>query len=101
MIKVSCAVFFFYHEEGARRCFWKGSGEEKESGDKKGSDDNKESGDNKGKSEKLTLDLGLDIVDSVGRLHLKGDGLAREGLYENLHAGWRPRQRDSRCRPKS
>ena len=24
-----------------------------------------------------TLDLGLDIVDGVGRLHLKGDSLAR------------------------
>ena len=33
----------------------------------------------------LILDLGLDIVDGVRRLHLKGDGLAREGLYENLH----------------
>jgi hypothetical protein len=34
---------------------------------------------------RLTLNLGLDIVDSVGRLDLKGDGLAREGLDENLH----------------
>ena len=34
-----------------------------------------------------TLDLGLDIVDGVGRLHLKGDSLAREGLDENLHDG--------------
>ena len=25
-----------------------------------------------------TLDLGLDIVDGVGRLHLKGDSLARD-----------------------
>jgi hypothetical protein len=33
----------------------------------------------------LVLDLGLDIVDGVGRLHLKGDGLAREGLHEDLH----------------
>ena len=33
----------------------------------------------------LVLDLGLHIVDGVGSLHLKGDGLAREGLYENLH----------------
>ena len=24
------------------------------------------------------MDLGLDIVDGVGRLHLKGDGLARD-----------------------
>lgn len=33
----------------------------------------------------LVLDLGLDIVDSIGRLHLKGDRLPREGLDENLH----------------
>jgi hypothetical protein len=30
----------------------------------------------------LVLDLGLDIVDRVGGLDLKGDGLAREGLDE-------------------
>mmetsp|Transcript_11343 Transcript_11343/g.20497 ORF Transcript_11343/g.20497 Transcript_11343/m.20497 type:complete len:227 (-) Transcript_11343:61-741(-) len=33
----------------------------------------------------LVLNLGLHIVDSVGRLHLEGDSLAREGLNENLH----------------
>lgn len=33
----------------------------------------------------LVLDLGLDIVDCVGRLYLEGDRLAREGLDENLH----------------
>ena len=33
----------------------------------------------------LVLDLGLDVVDGVGRLHLEGDGLTGEGLYENLH----------------
>ena len=33
----------------------------------------------------LVLDLGLDIVDGVGRLHLKGDGLPRKGLDEDLH----------------
>ena len=33
----------------------------------------------------LVLDLGLHIVDGVGGLHLKGDGLAREGLHEDLH----------------
>jgi hypothetical protein len=33
----------------------------------------------------LVLDLGLNIIDSVGRLHLKGDSLAREGLDEDLH----------------
>jgi hypothetical protein len=32
-----------------------------------------------------TLNLCLDIIDGVGRLHLKGDCLAREGLHENLH----------------
>jgi len=33
----------------------------------------------------LVLDFGLDIIDGVRRLDLKGDGFAREGLYENLH----------------
>ena len=33
----------------------------------------------------LVLDLGLHIVDGVGRLHLKGDCLPRKGLDENLH----------------
>jgi len=33
----------------------------------------------------LVLDLALDIVNGVGGLDLKGDGLAREGLYKNLH----------------
>jgi hypothetical protein len=32
-----------------------------------------------------TLNLGLDIVNGVGRLHLKGDSLARKGLDEDLH----------------
>jgi hypothetical protein len=36
-------------------------------------------------SRRRTLDLGLHIVDGVRRLHLKGDSLAREGLYEDLH----------------
>ena len=35
----------------------------------------------------LILDLGLDIFDSIGRLDLKGDGLARQSLDENLHRG--------------
>ena len=30
----------------------------------------------------LVLNLGLDIVNGIGRLDLKGDGLAREGLDE-------------------
>ena len=32
----------------------------------------------------LVLDLGLDIVDGVGGLDLKGDGLARKGLDEAI-----------------
>jgi hypothetical protein len=32
----------------------------------------------------LVLDLGLDILDGVTGLHLQGDGLAREGLDEDL-----------------
>lgn len=38
-----------------------------------------------GRDTLLVLDLGLDIVDSVRGLDLKGDGLASEGLHENLH----------------
>ena len=30
----------------------------------------------------LVLDLGFDVVDGVGRFHLEGDGLAREGFDE-------------------
>jgi len=37
----------------------------------------------------LILDLGLDIFDSVGSLDLKGDGLTREGLDEDLHESGR------------
>ena len=33
----------------------------------------------------LVLNLGLDVVDGVGALHLEGDGLAGEGLDEDLH----------------
>ena len=33
----------------------------------------------------FVLDLGFDILDSVRWLDLKGDGLASESLYENLH----------------
>jgi len=36
----------------------------------------------------LVLDLGLDIVDGVRGLDLEGDGLARQGLHEDLHL-WR------------
>lgn len=34
-----------------------------------------------------TLNLGLDIVNGVGRFDLEGDGLTRKGFYENLHDG--------------
>lgn len=37
----------------------------------------------------LVLDLGLNIIDGVGRLNLEGDGLASEGLYEDLHVDWK------------
>ena len=33
----------------------------------------------------LVLDLGLDILDGVRGLDLKGDGFTREGFYEDLH----------------
>ena len=33
----------------------------------------------------LVLDLLFDGLDGVGRLHLKGDSLPRQGLDENLH----------------
>ncbi len=34
----------------------------------------------------LVLDLGLDILDSVALLNIEGDGLAGQGLDEDLHA---------------
>ena len=34
----------------------------------------------------LILDLGLDVVDSVGRLDVESDRLAGQGLHEDLHA---------------
>ncbi|KAG6515923.1 hypothetical protein ZIOFF_026369 [Zingiber officinale] len=34
----------------------------------------------------LVLDLGLDVVDGIGRLDLKGDSLAGKGLDKDLHA---------------
>lgn len=40
-----------------------------------------------GRDSLLVLDLGLDIVDGVRGLDLKGDGLSGEGLNEDLHAG--------------
>ena len=40
-----------------------------------------------GRDALLILDLGLNVVDRVRGLHLKSDGLAREGLHEYLHYG--------------
>merc|ERR1712203_336877 len=34
----------------------------------------------------LVLDLGLDVLDGVRGLDLEGDGLASQGLDEDLHA---------------
>ena len=34
----------------------------------------------------LILNLRLDVVDGVGRLDLKGDGLPGHSLHEDLHA---------------
>merc|ERR1712131_411161 len=34
----------------------------------------------------LVLDLGLDILDGVRGLNLQSDGLASQGLYEDLHS---------------
>jgi len=33
----------------------------------------------------LVLDLGLDVLNGVRRLNIEGDGLASEGLHEDLH----------------
>jgi hypothetical protein len=38
-----------------------------------------------GRDALLILDLGLNIVDGIARLDLEGDGLAGEGLDEDLH----------------
>ena len=34
----------------------------------------------------LVLDLGLDVLNRVAGLNLKGDGLASQGLHEDLHS---------------
>jgi len=36
----------------------------------------------------LVLNLALDVVDCIRRLNLQRDGLAGQGLYEDLHAAW-------------
>lgn len=35
----------------------------------------------------LVLNLGLDIVNGIGRLDFEGDRLSRKGLDEDLHLG--------------
>merc|ERR1719253_594525 len=35
----------------------------------------------------LVLDLRLDVVDGIGRLHFERDGLTRERFHEDLHDG--------------
>ncbi len=39
----------------------------------------------KKKETEAHLDLGLDVFNGVAGLHLEGDGLAGEGLHEDLH----------------
>ena len=34
----------------------------------------------------LVLNLGLHVLDGVGGFDVKGNGLSREGLHENLHS---------------
>ena len=41
-----------------------------------------------GRDALLVLDLLLDVVDRVARLDVERDGLAREGLDEDLRWGW-------------
>ena len=38
----------------------------------------------------LVLDLGLDVLNGITRLHLQGDGLACQGLHEDLHTASQP-----------
>jgi len=38
-----------------------------------------------GRDSLLVLNLRFNIVNCIGRFHLKGDGLSCEGLYEDLH----------------
>ena len=35
----------------------------------------------------FVLDLRFNIIDGIGRLNIKGDGLACEGFYKNLFEG--------------
>ena len=40
--------------------------------------------------DKTNLNLCFNVLDGVGRLHLEGDGLAGEGLDEDLHPAAEP-----------
>jgi len=40
----------------------------------------------------LVLNLALDVVDCIRRLNLQRDGLAGQGLYEDLHTDLRNRK---------
>ena len=40
--------------------------------------------------ERIYLNLGLDVLDGVAGLDLQGDGLASEGLHEDLHPATEP-----------
>jgi len=39
----------------------------------------------------LVLNLSLDVLDAIASLDLQGDGLAREGLHEDLHTSSQPK----------
>merc|ERR1712079_436707 len=41
----------------------------------------------------LVLDLGLDILNGVRRLHLQGDGLSGQCLDEDLHTSSQPQHK--------
>ena len=48
----------------------------------------------------LVLDLGLDVVDGVRRLHLKSDGLARQCLHKDLHNALRDERTENGTRTR-
>ena len=37
----------------------------------------------------LVLNLGLDVIDGIGGLHLEGDGLSGQGFNKDLHSAQR------------
>ena len=41
--------------------------------------------DDRGNLPLLILDLGFDVINGIGGLHLKGDSFSCKGLYEDLH----------------